>query len=348
MGARGERFTSQDLDLVVALLDHLPGMVAYWDENLHNQAANAAYVEWFGFAPEDMKGMHIRDVLGPEVYEKNLPYIKAALAGKAQLFNRTLTDTSGQTRYTQASYIPRLIDGEPHGFFVLVTDITERVRAEQTLAASIADVALLQERQRVAADLHDTVIQTLYAAAMSLNRLSRGLDPEQADAANEIIDRIDEAIRSLRTAIRGTTRTLDARSFIADLTHVVESATPMLGFVPRMVTEGSSELVPTDARPEILAVAQEALTNIAKHANATQATLSLTVAGGEVRLAVIDNGVGVGRADRRSGLSNLAARAPRLGGGLSVLDNEPQGTIIDWRVPSTTSHSTPRLTEATH
>ena len=141
MRDRVERITSQELELVVELLDHLPSMVAYWDDDLRNQFANAAYVEWFGIAPEDMKRMHIRDLLGAEVYEKNLPYIKEALAGRPQAFNRTLTDMSGRTRYTQAAYVPRFIAGEPHGFFVLVTDITERVLAEQTLATSVADCA---------------------------------------------------------------------------------------------------------------------------------------------------------------------------------------------------------------
>jgi PAS domain S-box-containing protein len=344
-GSGGRRITTQDLDLVVELLDHLPGMVAYWDDGLHNQVANTAYLEWFGIAPEDMKGMHIRDVLGADVYEKNLPFIRGALGGQAQLFNRTLTDTSGRTRHTQASYIPRIVDGRPHGFFVLVTDITERVLAEQTLATSVADVALLQERQRVAADMHDIVIQSLYAAAMSLSRLSRRLSPEQADEANEVIDLIDEAIRSLRLAIRGTTRALDARRFIADLTQVVEAAAPLLGFSARMVTEGPSELVPDDARPEILAVTQESLTNIAKHANATRATVSLSVAGPEVHLVIADDGVGITAAGPRSGLANLAARARRLGGDLAVLDNDPRGTIIDWHVPSAGARAASRQGE---
>ncbi|HET8602860.1 MAG TPA: PAS domain-containing protein [Marmoricola sp.] len=345
MRDRVERITSQELELVVELLDHLPSMVAYWDDDLRNQFANAAYVEWFGIAPEDMKRMHIRDLLGAEVYEKNLPYIKEALAGRPQAFNRTLTDMSGRTRYTQAAYVPRFIAGEPHGFFVLVTDITERVLAEQTLATSVADLALLEERQRVSADLHDIVIQTLYAAGMSLNRLSRELDPAQAEDANQIMDRIDEAIRGLRTAIRGSKRTLDARTFVADLTQVVEGAAPMLGFVPRLVMEGLTDLIPTEARPEILAVVQEALTNVAKHAKATQATVSLTVAGVEVRLAITDNGIGVVGVGRRSGLANLAARAGALGGSLTVHDNEPQGTILDWQVPSALARGGPRPVE---
>ena len=197
----------------------------------------------------------------------------------------------------------------------------------------------------MSADLHDIVIQTLYAAGMSLNRLSRELDPAQAEDANQIMDRIDEAIRGLRTAIRGSKRTLDARTFVADLTQVVEGAAPMLGFVPRLVMEGLTDLIPTEARPEILAVVQEALTNVAKHAKATQATVSLTVAGVEVRLAITDNGIGVVGVGRRSGLANLAARAGALGGSLTVHDNEPQGTILDWQVPSALARGGPRPVE---
>lgn len=119
-----------------------------------------------------------------------------------------------------------------------------------------------------------------------------------------------------------------------DLTQVVENAAPVPGFVPRMVTEGPSDLIPAQARPEILAVAQEALTNAAEHADATHVTVSLTVAGPEVRLVIADDGVGVSPTGRRSGLANMQARAQQLGGDLAVLDNEPRGTIIDWHAPS--------------
>lgn len=116
-----------------ALFDHLPAMIAFWDRDLHNVIANEAYVEWFGFTPEQMRGIHIREVLGEEVYAKNLPFITGALAGEEQLFERTLIDTAGNTRHTQASYVPEIIDGEVQGFFVLVTDVTPRVTAQRAM-----------------------------------------------------------------------------------------------------------------------------------------------------------------------------------------------------------------------
>jgi len=116
------------------LFDSLPALIAYWDRDLRNVIANRAYVQWFGYSPEQMLGMHIRHVLGEAVYAKNLPYIEGVLAGKEQLFERTLVDTTGVTHHTQASYVPDVVNDQIVGFFVLVTDVTPRVEAERGLA----------------------------------------------------------------------------------------------------------------------------------------------------------------------------------------------------------------------
>jgi diguanylate cyclase (GGDEF)-like protein/PAS domain S-box-containing protein len=122
-----------------AILDGLPAMIGYWDRDLRNRMANDAYVEFFGFTPEQMAGLHIREVLGEELYAKNVGYMRRALAGEPQLFDREIPTPSGELRYTQASYIPDVAeDGSVRGFFVLVTDITERRRAEEALAVAEA------------------------------------------------------------------------------------------------------------------------------------------------------------------------------------------------------------------
>ncbi len=138
-------------DIALSVLDGLPGMIAVWNRDLCNVVANKAYVEWFGRSPEEMVGMHIREVLGEDVYTLNHPFMLQALAGKEQLFDRTLVDQQGDTRHTQASYIPHRNDetGEIDGFLVLVTDVTARVAAEvrarlsveqyRALAASVPD-----------------------------------------------------------------------------------------------------------------------------------------------------------------------------------------------------------------
>jgi PAS domain S-box-containing protein len=130
------------------MLNALPAMVGYWDRDLRNRMANDAYVDFFGKSPHEMQGTHISEMLGPELYEKNLRYMEGALQGEPQLFDREIQTPSGEVRYTQASYIPDGgEDGEVRGFFVLVTDITERRQIEEELERSHARLA---EAERLA------------------------------------------------------------------------------------------------------------------------------------------------------------------------------------------------------
>ena len=115
------------------LFDGLPALIGYWDRDLRNVIANQAYVEWFGLAPDQLRGMHISQVVGQTIYEQNLPFMEAALAGAEQLFQRTLVDVSGAIRHTQVSYSPDLVDGEVVGLFVMITDVTPRVEAQRQM-----------------------------------------------------------------------------------------------------------------------------------------------------------------------------------------------------------------------
>lgn len=132
------------------MLDALPAMVGYWDRDLRNRMANEAYVDFFGKSPEEMQGIHISEVLGPELYEKNLPHMEEALRGVPQTFDRAIHTPSGELRYTQASYVPDVgDDGEARGFFVLVTDITERRRIEEELERSHTRLAEAESLARL-------------------------------------------------------------------------------------------------------------------------------------------------------------------------------------------------------
>ncbi|MBT1003800.1 diguanylate cyclase [Paenarthrobacter sp. DKR-5] len=114
-----------------AALDHIPAMVGYWDRHLRNRLANAAYTDWFGLGPEQLQGIHLSDLLGEEPYAQTLPSVRAVLAGKPQLFRRTMTNAGGETREFQVSYVPDGSAARVPGFFVLVTDITRRALAER-------------------------------------------------------------------------------------------------------------------------------------------------------------------------------------------------------------------------
>ena len=256
------------------ILDSLPGMIAYWDKHARNRFANDAYIEWFGVAPAELFGMHISELLGPELYERNLPYIEGALAGEPQLFERTLVDTHGEARYVQADYVPNFVDGEPSGFFVLVNDISARVPAERALQDSVRQVALLEERQRIAADLHDFVIQRLFAAGLDLAAVQRGRDGLEAriDAAAE---GVDDAIRELRKAIHSLRELMTPTQVPASIDKIIGNAGRALGFMPTMTYTGSLDGVTPEVVNELLAVLNEALSNVARHAAADRVDVTL-------------------------------------------------------------------------
>lgn len=116
---------------IQAVLNGIPAMVGYWDKDLRNCLSNDAYGAWFNVDPQQMHGLQLRELLGEELFAANYRYIANVLTGEPQNFDRTLVDADGNTRYTQASYVPDIREGSVQGFFVLVTDITERVLSER-------------------------------------------------------------------------------------------------------------------------------------------------------------------------------------------------------------------------
>lgn len=118
------------------LTDNIPGMVGYWDTELRCRFANKAYLEWFGRTPEQMRGIHLKDLMGEKLFRANEPFMRAALNGAPQRFERTLVKADGSTGYTWAFYIPDAEGERVKGFYVLVTDITELKRVQMALAES--------------------------------------------------------------------------------------------------------------------------------------------------------------------------------------------------------------------
>lgn len=122
---------TSELRFLRMILDAAPGMIAYWGSDLRCHHANRAYLDWFGLAPEKVIGMHMAQLLGERLFKLNEPYIRGALDGKAQRFERTLTKADGSIGYTLANYVPDFDkDGRVAGFSVLVSDVTPLKLAE--------------------------------------------------------------------------------------------------------------------------------------------------------------------------------------------------------------------------
>ncbi|MGN6172927.1 MAG: GAF domain-containing sensor histidine kinase [Streptosporangiaceae bacterium] len=198
-----------------------------------------------------------------------------------------------------------------------------------------ARLAVLQDRDRIARDLHDLVIQRLYATGMSLQgALPLITRPDAADRINSAVDALDETIREIRSAIFSLQSHSDLKrvGLRAKILDVVEEMTAPLGFAPSLRLVGPlDEEVPGEVGEHLLSALREALSNAARHAGASSVDVTVDC-GTDLVLLVRDNGTGLGRSTRRSGLANLAERARALGGGLRVGRAEGGGTDLEWRV----------------
>ena len=197
-------------------------------------------------------------------------------------------------------------------------------------------LALFEDRDRIARDLHDLVIQRLFATGMSLQGSSELIaDLEAANRVRQAVDALDETIRDIRSAIftlqsRPQARPAGVRTRILE---TIGEMTESLGFAPSVrMEERLDTLLPAEVADQLLAVLREALSNAARHAGATRVSVAVT-AGSDLTLTVRDDGSGLKGSTRRSGLANLADRASKLGGTLRVGPAEGGGTELEWRVP---------------
>ncbi len=196
--------------------------------------------------------------------------------------------------------------------------------------------AVFEDRDRIARDLHDLVIQRLYATGMSLEGTATLLaESEAAGRVSKAVDALDETIKQIRSAIfalhsRGDSQLPTLRSQILE---VVAEMTSPLGFAPSLRMAGRlDEQVTPEIGEHLLRALREALSNAVRHSNATRVEVSIE-AGQELVLTVTDNGVGIKPTKRRSGLANLEERASKLSGTMRVGPAPGGGTELEWRVP---------------
>ncbi|PZS35647.1 MAG: histidine kinase [Pseudonocardiales bacterium] len=196
---------------------------------------------------------------------------------------------------------------------------------------------LFVDRDRIARDLHDLVIQRLFASGMQLESATRLMDSPEAQAkVHRVVGELDETILEIRSTIYALQSA--ERSVPASLRHrllaVSGEAGELLGYPPTVRFDGLVDTrVPPDLAEQLVAVLRESLTNVARHAHAARTTASVQVGEHDVTLTVSDDGIGLPAGGRRSGLLNLAERAAELGGMFSAEAREGGGTEIVWRAP---------------
>jgi signal transduction histidine kinase len=205
------------------------------------------------------------------------------------------------------------------------------------LHSLVREHALTEDRDRIARDLHDSVIQRLFAVGLSLQGTARMVErPEAVMRIGEAIEKLDETIRQLRKAIFDIELTINKEGLHPKVLDIVHDLRPLLGIHPQVSLTGPVDKVVTGSlAEEVLAVLREALTNVGKHADASQVVITIA-AGDELRLVVADDGKGMRGTPVDGdghGLKNLRQRAERRGGGVDIGTSREGGTRITWHVP---------------
>jgi two-component system, NarL family, sensor histidine kinase DevS len=204
------------------------------------------------------------------------------------------------------------------------------------LMQRLEEVAVLEDRERIARDLHDKVIQRLFATGMSLQTaLPVPGHDDTTDRITRAVDELDITIREIRSTIFALQAPVQ-RGLRVSIFAIVDGAREALGFSPELRMDGPIDTVVSDKAAEhLLAVLQEALSNVAQHAAASRVNV-LVEAGTDVVVRVVDNGKGIPSPRRGGrGLENLELRAATMGGAFRASGLETGGSIVEWRVPIT-------------
>ena len=196
-------------------------------------------------------------------------------------------------------------------------------------------LALLEDHERIGRDLHDLVIQRLFAVGLSLQGISRIAErPETVGRVEEAVDELDGTIRDIRRTIFALGSVEDDTDIQYAVTQIVDRATSTLKFRPRLSFRGPiRSLIGPEVAPDVLAVLSEALSNAARHAQASSGVVELDVTDG-VRLTITDDGTGLPEDVAESGLASMRHRAERRGGRCTVTSAPDQGTSVVWWVPA--------------
>jgi len=205
--------------------------------------------------------------------------------------------------------------------------------------AARARLPVLEERERIARDLHDMVIQRLFAIGLDMESIAQeALRPEMAHRIESAVGDLDETIKDVRTTIfrlnaEGATDSAAGTSLRARVDAEVLNARQSLGFLPHLRTDGATSSVPEDIAEDVVAVVREALANIARHAHAHEVVVRLEV-GFDLLVGVRDDGVGMPPdSAARSGLANLEARASSRQGTFELTTPADGGSELQWCVP---------------
>ena len=308
------------------LIDTLPALVAYIDAAGVNRYVNAAAAHWLRRPADQVVGTPLPELLGDEGYRVAQAQVEAAVRGERQEFARVLPTDDGQVTHAVTTYLPRLRDRRPDGFFVLTVDVTSRVREESEHLEATVRRAELEQRTSEAAAVSDDVLQQLYAIGLHLDVLQR--HPERLqDEAEPVLASLQDTITGLRASITGLLLAGDGSSTEGVVHRLVAGWAERTSTAPAVVVDPSvSELGPAQTRHLLTALSQ-ILATAARHG----------VGPFRVRVAVAEDGRAEVDAEGedwpaavRADFGRMASLARNDGGVLAIDVTHPVVTRVGW------------------
>ncbi len=332
--------------------ENVPGLLSYLDKNGVYRFANKHYEEWFNVSQTEIIGKHYREVLGEAAYEQIKDRVETALSGRRVTFEESLPYAYGGVRWVIVDYVPDIDErGKTQGFFALVTDITERKHNEEALVKSRTELRALaahlqsvreEEQALLARELHDELGHMLTGLKMDVASLGRNLTGEKEVSAlrtrvaslSHDIDAVVQTLRRISCNLRPGL--LDDLGIVAALEWQAGEFEKRTGIQCEFdLTEPST--VTDDQSTAVYRICQEALTNVARHANATNVRVRLAESDGILSLEVHDNGQGIIDSEISDpgslGLLGIRERVYALGGEFHIQGTPGQGTHLTVRIP---------------
>jgi PAS domain S-box-containing protein len=309
-------------------------------ETLRFTYVNEGAVEQVGYSRDELLTMTMLHIT-PEISRAQLDDLLEPLARGEQvsIMFRTVH------RHRTGTDIPVEIliqairdeDGRPVRYVKVVRDVRERLETEERLLRAEQHLRVVEDRERIARDLHDVVIQKLFAAGMAVQSVAaRSADAEHGRKLNGVVDDLDDTIREIRSLIFSLqSDARDTAGLRAEVLRVIDEERDALGFDPRVRFDGPVDTASPSVAAEMLPVLREALSNVARHAHASAVEIELDHCDGMLRLRVRDDGRGIGdEPSEGNGLRNVVKRARNLGGHCSIVARPEGGSELEWQVPA--------------
>jgi PAS domain S-box-containing protein len=325
-----------------AILDNVPARITSWNADSTNHFVNRVAAERYGVSALEAVGKHMSEILGHERYARARPFINTALAGTQQSYEQVDQQSDGSLRYSHVEFVPKRLDGKPAGLYALATDVTdlrESYRRIRELAQRLETVRE-EERCSIAQELHEGIAQNLFAMKLNLDRLR----PQSTGRAGvtqvreELVEAVDRCMVDTRqiandlrpSALAHLPVSVALREHARYFGNISGLTIRVTEIAPIPVLEEATALI-------LFRAAQEALTNVARHARAATVDIVLRADAESITMDITDDGIGISDdafAKAGSlGLLGIRERIDAFDGSLVVRKNAAAGTMVSVRIP---------------